>query len=200
MNFDDLQSKWQSHNHVDSIQVDTEQLLHDVRQKYVDMEKLLWQRDLAEIVAALMVTCFFGVLAIIMRDWSLVTCAAGGLIVGVFFVVDRMIQKRRRCVVENSLRSYIQASLDQVQHQIWLLRNILWWYLFPLIVGLSIFLGSLSWQSRNKGWAEQLVILVVGLICMFAFWQVYRINHREIAKSLEPRRSELESLLASIEK
>jgi hypothetical protein len=56
-------------------------------------------------------------------------------------------------------------------------------------------LATTSWQSLGNGLAEQLVIVFVGLICAMAFWYAYRMNQREITRTLEPRRIELEKLL-----
>jgi hypothetical protein len=114
--------------------------------------------------------------------------------VGLFFVFDRLKHPRAQTVVGDSLHSTIEASLLQVQHQIWLLRNVLWWYLLPLVPGITAFLVSTSWQSRGSGVAEQIVIAIVGLICAVMFWYAHRLNQREIRVSLEPRRVELEEL------
>jgi hypothetical protein len=113
-------------------------------------------------------------------------------------VFDRLKQRWQRTTVADSLPSAINASLVQVQHQIWLLRNILWWYLLPLVPGLVAILVSTSRESQGNGLADQLVIAFVGLICLLAFWGVYWLNQREITRILEPRRMELEELRASL--
>jgi hypothetical protein len=48
-----------------------------------------------------------------------------------------------------SLRSSIERSLAQVEHQIWLLRNIFWWYLMPPGAAMTIWLAHFAWQSRT---------------------------------------------------
>lgn len=117
--------------------------------------------------------------------------------VGFFFIFDRLKQRRERST-EDSLQSTIDMALEQIQHQIGLMRNLLWWYLLPLAPGIVLFLLSASWQARGNGLAEQLVIAGVAAICAIAFWQVQRINRREIIRTLEPRRLELEKLRASL--
>jgi len=194
MSFDELQAKWQAHDHGMRLNIDADLLLREVRRNHRALELQLWQRDFGEVTAAVLITGVFATLAVLMHQWTLLLCAAGSLFVGLFFVVDRWKQRRRRSVIGNSLQSTIEASLAEVQHQIWLLRNILWWYLLPLVPGLVAFLVTNFWQSSEKGIAEQIVIAGVGLICAAAFWSVYRINQREIKKTLEPRRNELEEL------
>ncbi len=198
MSFDDVQANWQAHDHPTRLNIDADLLLKEVSRNHRSMESALIQRDLAEVIAAAIVTGGFGCLAVLMREWSLFLCAAGGLFVGAFFVADRFIQRRRRAVPGVSLHSYIQASLAQVDHQIWLLRNIFWWYLLPLVPGIFAFLASLAWKTPRNGTVEQLIIASVGAICVASFWLAYRINLRAVKNTFEPRRIELEALFASL--
>ncbi len=160
----------------------------------------MFYRDVVEVVAAVLVTGAFGYGAILLSEWSLYLCALGGLFVGIFFIVDRWIQHRRRPVSDYSLQSCIQASLVQVNHQIWLLRNIFWWYLLPLSIGIVVFLGSLGWKMRDGGLGVLLILAAVALGCSWAYWGVYRLNQQAVKKTFEPRREELESLLASLDR
>ncbi len=198
MSFEELQARWQAHDHEGQLNIDSDALLEEVRRNQRDFEKRLWRRDFCEVTAAALVTFVFGTLAVLMDQWSLFLGAAGSLFVGIFLVFDRLKQRRQRSTVADSLPSAIDASLVQVQHQIWLLRNILWWYLLPLVPGPVAILAFTFWQSRGNGLADQLVIAFVGLICLLVFWCVYWINQREIARNLEPRRKELEELRASL--
>ena len=198
MSFDELQARWQAHDHGGQLNIDSDALLEEVLRNQSDFEKRMWRRDFGEVTAAVLVTFIFGTLAVLMDQWSLFLGAAGSLFVGIFMVFDRLKQRWQRTTVADSLPSAINASLVQVQHQIWLLRNILWWYLLPLVPGLVAILVSTSRESQGNGLADQLVIAFVGLICLLAFWGVYWLNQREITRNLEPRRMELEELRASL--
>ena len=198
MSFEDLQSKWQSLDPGARLNIDPKLLFNEVRRNHRSMETMLWRRDLNEMSAAAVVTVVFAFVAYWIREWSLLLCAAGGLFIGLFFVVDRVKQRRLRSPADDSLSSTIEASLRQVEHQIWLLKNVLWWYLMPLAPGMIAFLVSAYWQTNKDGLAEQLVVGIVALICAVAFWQVYRVNQGAIKQMLEPRRLELEELKASL--
>jgi len=198
MSFDEWQARWQAHDHGGQLNIDSDALLEEVLRNQSDFEKRMWRRDFGEVTAAVLVTFIFGTLAVLMDQWSLFLGAAGSLFVGIFMVFDRLKQRWQRTTVADSLPSAINASLVQVQHQIWLLRNILWWYLLPLVPGLVAILVSTSRESQGNGLADQLVIAFVGLICLLAFWGVYWLNQREITRNLEPRRMELEELRASL--
>jgi hypothetical protein len=198
MSFDEWQARWQAHDHGGQLNIDSDALLEEVLRNQSDFEKRMWRRDFGEVTAAVLVTFIFGTLAVLMDQWSLFLGAAGSLFVGIFMVFDRLKQRWQRTTVADSLPSAINASLVQVQHQIWLLRNILWWYLLPLVPGLVAILVSTSRESQGNGLADQLVIAFVGLICLLVFWGVYWLNQREITRNLEPRRMELEELRASL--
>ncbi|MBL8892442.1 MAG: hypothetical protein JNL67_20875 [Planctomycetaceae bacterium] len=199
MSFDDLKSKWLAHDHGIPLDINAELLLREVRRNHRALELQLWQRDFGEVVAAALITAVFATLAVSLHEWSLLLCAAGSLVVGCFFVVDRWRQRLRRSSFGDSLISTIEASLLEVEHQIWLLRNILWWYLLPLVPGIVTFLATTSWQASGEGLAQQVIIVVVGFICAAAFWSVYRINQREVKVTLEPRRIELEELRSRLD-
>jgi hypothetical protein len=200
MSFDDLQSKWQSHNHGTSLNVDSDLLLKEVQRNHQTLESSLLRRDIVEVVAAAVVTGVFGFMAVRLNEWSLFLCSFGGLFVGTFFVVDRWIQSRKhpRPATDQSLQSCIQTSLVQVNHQIWLLKNIFWWYLLPLIPGMVAFLSAVGWKMHEVGPLALLLVAAVGLLCAFVFWGVYLLNQQAVKKTFEPRRDELEALLASL--
>jgi hypothetical protein len=86
-----------------------------------------------------------------------------------------------------------------VNHQIWLLKNILWTYLLPLNVSLVIMVlvqASRSWHTRVAAGLD--IVFVVGF-CALISWGVYWLNQYAVRRQLEPRRRELEALLASLE-
>ena len=199
MGFDDLQSKWQSHDHGTRLNVDADLLLNEVRRNHRTLSSSLFYRDMVEVAAAVVVTGVFGFMAVKLNEWSLYLCSAGGLFVGTYFVVGRWIQHRRRPVSDDSPQSCIEASLAQVNHQIWLLKNIFWWYMLPLIPGMVAFLGIVAWKTlRDAGPLALLVVAAVGLFCALVFWAVYLLNQQGVKKTFEPRRVELEALLASL--
>jgi hypothetical protein len=86
----------------------------------------------------------------------------------------------------------------QVSHQIWLLKNVFWWYLLPLQIGLAALIGSVAWQARAAGLAVIMGLAAFALGCGLLGWGVYHLNQIAVRKSLEPRRQELETLLSSL--
>ena len=200
MSFDDLQSKWQSHDHGTRLTVDANLLLKELQRNHRTLTNSLFYRDLREVVAAVFVMFAFGVMAVRLNEWTLWLCSFGGTFVGAYFVVDRWNQSRRHPhpTTDATLQECIEASLVQVNHQIWLLKNIFWWYQLPLIPGMVAFLCAVAWKLRDTGPVGLLLVLLVGILCALVFWGVYLLNQRGVTKTFEPRRVELETLLASL--
>src|SRR5205814_272176 len=96
------------------------------------------------------------------------------------------------------LRSSIEHSLAQVEHQIWLLRNIFWWYLLPPFAAMTIFPAHRAWQSRDDGLPALAEFAAVAFVFALVAWFIYWLNQYAVRKDLEPRRKELQTLLKSL--
>ena len=176
-----------------------ETILNEVRRNHLAFEATLFRRDAIEVSVAAGLVLVFGYGAYQMRQWGLGVCAAGCLFVGAFFVVDRWLHRRRHRTEEGSLKQSVQVSMAQVEHQIWLLKNVVWWYILPPSIGMFAFFGSLAWQMRDAGLFAFAVMGGMTLPCLLVNWVVYRLNQQAIEKVLKPRREELGKLLASLE-
>src|ERR1017187_6746283 len=169
MNFEDMQKAWQSQDGGAKVTISADALLKEVRRNQ--------QR---------------------VREWSLYLLALACAGVGMFMVADRWLQRKKQPVMKDSVRSCVEASLTQVSHQIWLLRNVFWWYLLPIQVGLAALIGSVAWQARVAGLAVIMGLMGYAVACGLLFWGIYHLNQSAVRQSLEPRRQELETLLSSL--
>ena len=86
----------------------------------------------------------------------------------------------------------------QVEHQIWLLRNVLWRYLLPLALSGLAFFGQVAWQERSGGWWTALAVSEVVALVVIVLAGVYWLNQYAVRSELVPRRQELETLLMSL--
>ncbi len=96
----------------------------------------------------------------------------------------------------------MKNSLTQVEHQIWLLRNIFWWYLLPFTISILAFFAEVTLSLPSDDWSEVLgsaafvVFLSAFLFATYGF--VYYLNQRAVRTQLQPRRQELLTLLTSL--
>ncbi|MHC5061936.1 MAG: hypothetical protein ACYTFK_12730 [Planctomycetota bacterium] len=199
MTFDELQEKWQSHKELTTITVDTDMLLKEVRRNKSSFEASIFWRDVREVGASFFVAVYFFYYGLKDKTWSAVTLGVFALSVGLFMLADRALQKKKRPDHSNTLAGCIESSLAQVAHQIWLLKNVLWWYMLPLLIGVAIFTGHIAWMLRDAGipfWTH--IFKSIGIWALIT-WGIYKLNQYAVRKILQPRHQELENLLNSLE-
>ena len=210
MCLDDFQKSWQSQDAANKISINADVLLNEVRRNQQQFRRTIFLRDAREVVVLMLlvpVFTFFGWL----MHWTLYLCAFACLVDAAFFVLDRRRQKKKTPDLHGSLKDCAATSLAEVSHQIWLLRNVLWWYLLPLFAPMVLFFGWCAWSMPIPGeplpvgvrilfllFRILLFLFLVGFVALVYGW-VYWLNQSAVKKSLEPRRQELEKLLAGLE-
>jgi hypothetical protein len=191
MNFDDLQKAWQSQDAGAKVEIDADALLREVRLDQLYFRLLFWgDVFLAGFFYGL--TGYFSYVGLRDADWTFLLIGLACLGVGIFILVDRLLQRRKQTTAKDPLKRCIEVSLMQINHQIWLDKNLFWWYVLPLAAGFTVVFGSWAWRTRNPGHLTPLAgVLLV-------FWTLCWLNRFTLRKSLEPRRRELETLLAGL--
>lgn len=199
MNFEDFQNSWQNQNAGTNISINTDLLLQEIRRNQQQFRATIFWRDAREVGAAILLIPVFIWMGWRLHDWTDYLIAAACLFVSAFFVIDRWYQKKKLPALHDSLSGCIESSLAEVRHQIWLLKNVLWWYLLPIA---ATVLFSTFWSELRsvKTLAERAVDLSISTaVVLLINWGLYWLNQFAVRKSLEPRRRELESLRASLE-
>lgn len=201
MTFNELQENWQSQPADPKLTIDTDVLLKEVKRNKNCFESAIFWRDFREVGIAIVMFVFFLFKGINDSLWPLSLVGLFCLWVAVFMVTDRIIQKKKQPRLSDTLSNCAKSSLAQINHQIWLLRNVLWWYLGPLGVGILIwfgYCGLLLMQGEKPpiGWVLFVLGCIVGTIILY--WGIYWLNQRAVRKELIPRKNELEELLNSL--
>ena len=188
MNFETLQQHWQQQETRSQVKVDASLILQEVRRNHRSFQAMIFWRDFREVGAALFVTVFLIIRGRDWTDWLPAVAAAG---VGIYLLRDHLRQRKQRPRASEDLRLYVQHSLGEVRHQSWLLRNVLWWYLLPLMVPvlISMVVNAASFRQGAIFFSTTLVLT----------WLIYWLNQHAVKTTLDPRTQELERLLAGIE-
>ena len=204
MTFDELQKTWQSQQVVPKLVIDPDLLLKEIKRNKKCFESAILRRDVGEIGCAVLLIGVFLYFGIKDNLWPMWLLALLCLWVGVFMVTDRIVQKRKQPCLSDSLFDCVKSSLAQINHQVWLLRNVLWWYLLPLGAGLVIWFSYCGISVINENDDLSLGFLLFILTCIIGtillYWGIYLLNQSAIRKQLTPRKHELEELLISLEK
>jgi hypothetical protein len=206
MNFEDFQKAWQCQKPGAPLTTnDPEALLRNLRltQRMSNTVHLIADAFIVA-VDAILVPCFLYA-AIRYHDWAFYVMALACLFVSVFILVDRRLQRRRRPITTDTLTSWIKSSLLHVKHELWRSKNIFWWYVLPLEIGFVSVVVSSTWRVAHQSrpntpgdWTDFLAPTVFALICGLLGWSICWLTKWTARKSLEPRRQELEKLLADL--
>jgi hypothetical protein len=197
MKFEDWQKAWQSQNAGASVTINADVLLQEVRRNQQHFLATIFWRDVREVGVAYLLAVFFIAYGG-RRDWTHLLVGLACFGVGTFILADRRRQRRRQPAPNDSLRVCAEDSLNQVKHQIWLLRNVFWWYLLPIGAPLAGSTVAAIWHNRH-GANELADRCFYGLFCVLLFWGIYWLNQFAVRKTLAPRQRELEALLAQTE-
>lgn len=211
MNPDELKAVWQSQTARRRITIDADVLLQQLRRTKSSLSSSIFWGELFLILGLLVMACFFaGGSVWAMRQnpempsrsfygfflFALVLVAVAG-----YKGCERVRYMKRRPSFSDPILSCAEETLDLVRHEIRLWSmGVLWWYLLPLALGSSLTILYGVWVVRSVGVREglsslTLESLVIAIIFPFAGLRFCRWCVR---KYYEPRRRELEELLASL--
>jgi len=200
MTFDELQDKWQSQRSECKLNIDADHLLKEVKRNKQYFEAAIFWRDFREVGVAFVLVGVFMYFGIKDNSWGSMIMAAMCLFVGVFFIVDRVMQKHKCPKYDDSLTGCVTDSHVQISHQIWLLKNIFWWYQLPILIGAAFMTGEFGWSFRENSrmlWSSILGAAVLwGSICL----GIYVLNQWCVRKELIPRKKELQEILDAVKK
>jgi hypothetical protein len=196
---DELKEAWQSQASQSRLSLDAGLVLNEVRRNERQFAAAIFCRDVREVGVALLLVPVWIYMGIKTESpWSWYVAVPTLLWIAGFMIADRVRQRRRQPKPGDTLRSSIESSLAQVEHQIWLLRNIFWWYLLPPGAAITIFPAHRAWQSRDDGLKSLAEFVAIALVFALVGWFVYWLNQHAVRKQLEPRRQELQTLLRSL--
>jgi hypothetical protein len=198
MSPDDMKQAWQAQASPTRHAIDPDLLLTEFRRNHLAFTAMIFCRDLREVgVSLLLIPVWIWLGTRQQSPWTWYLAIPALLWIAGFMLVDRR-RHSRRAAPEEPLRQQVEVSLAQVEHQIWLLRNVLWWYVLPLALPILAFFLHVSWREFGGGWLSILPAVVPFVITIGVFAFVYRLNQHAVRVTLEPRRRELQALVEAL--
>src|SRR4051794_7768985 len=194
MTADPFQEAWQSQP---LPAVDTDQLVQEFRRGQQQFAAMIFWRDVREVgICLLLLPVWVGMGVGIGLPWTWYLVIPGLVWIAAFMTADRRYQSRRRALPGDPLVRGVESSLAEVEHQIWLLRNVHWWYLLPLAIPMLAFFAHTFWQvSRRNIWEAAIATSFATVFVGGVYTLIYWINQKAVRSTLEPRRQELTSML-----
>jgi hypothetical protein len=199
MNPDSFKEAWRAQTSQTRLTIDADLLLKEVRRNQSAFTAIIFWRDVREVgVSLLMVPIWLYLGAKHTLPWTWYLGVPALLWIAGFMLVDRMRHKQHSSESGASLRRSVESSLGEVEHQIWLLRNVLWWYLLPPGLAVLAFFGQCAWTAPSGVWWIPLFITGAVALEALVVGGTYWLNQKAVSSELEPRRQELQGLLASL--
>jgi hypothetical protein len=196
---EDFKQAWQAPTAQRRLTIDAGLLLQEVRRNQQRFEAMIFCRDIREIgTGLLLIPVWIGMGWKLAMPWTWYLALPGLLWIVGFMLVDRWRQRRRPNESGEPLRLHVERSLAQVEHQIWLLGNVFWWYLLPLALPMVAFFAQGAWEARAGGWLTALGLAMAQGLAVVVFAFIYWLNRKAVLSLLTPRRQELKSLLKSL--
>lgn len=162
---------------------------------------MIFWRDVREVGTSLVMITVWIVMGIGMSlPWTWYLTVPALLWITGFMLVDHRLHAERPGDPGEPLLFYVKESLAQIEHQIWLLRNVFWWYLLPPSISLMAFFTHNAWETTKSWWACFLIAGSFGVFLFFLYRWTYRINQAAVRKQLEPRRNDLQKLTTYLER
>lgn len=200
MNDDVVKGAWQAQSSQTRLVFDADTVLKEVERSQKYFNAIILRRDQVEIrVAILLVPTWIVMGWKLGLPWTWYLTIPGLLWIAGFMLFDRLKHRSNRTAAADSLRQSVQSSLHEVQHQIRLLRNVLWWYVSPIAIPVFAFFGQIGWEVKEGGLLMAAVMACFFGIAMAVFVFVFAVNRDAIRNELEPRRQELQALLDSLD-
>jgi hypothetical protein len=198
-----LRQAWQSQPSGSQIHIDADVLVREVRRNQQSFRATIFWRDFREILAAAFVVVAVSlhvVLKGIEEHWPWLMLGVGAAFVAAYILFDRWRQRPNAPHYDGALISHIEQSLKEVEHQIWLLRNVFWWYLLPCALGglfPSVYFFATDLATRELQDFLGPFLLSTGIFVAI-FYGVYLLNQYAVRRGLEPRRQELLAMRDSL--
>ena len=137
MKLDELQEAWRSQDTRTTVR--TVLLLDSIRETQKRNMRFIWLRNIREGWVTILAAVFFiysveSDVASRLQLWPFYSAMAILFGIGVFRVIDNRRQKRRVLQYKDSSLSFVECSLLNINHRIWLLENMFWWWILPAAV------------------------------------------------------------------
>lgn len=195
---DKYQQAWQAHSSQTRVTVDADLLLQEVQRNQRDFRALIVRRDVLEVgIALLLLPLWFYLGVRLSLPWSWYLTVPVLVWIAGFMLVYNMHHKQKPNQPDEPLLLCVERSLTEVEDQIWLLRNVFWWYLLPPSISILAFFAHITWLDA-KEWLDALSHVDAFVFVLALYYLIYCLNQRAVRVQLEPRRRELLELLTSL--
>jgi len=193
MNDDELKQLWQQQPLRNPI-LSPAQLISAMQKQTTLFRRVLDARDIRELVACAFVIVVFGFFYFTVYNTPVSRFGDLIVIAGSIFIAFKLVYTRRTnppAIPGATIVESLRAELNSVRSQSRLLGSVLWWYILPGFIGVTV----ATWGLRTDLFSKILATLFFIAVDAFIYW----LNQRAVSKQLLPLEAQLESLIHSAE-
>lgn len=200
MSLDKYQQAWKVEALQGKVAFDAEELTQEVQRSHEAFRAMIVRQHLVQVALVLAMIPFWWLMGIITSaTWTWYLTMPVMLWIAVIYLLNLKHYTQRPSEPSEPLLVCAKVSLAQVERQIWLMRNLLWWNVLPAAVAMMAFFIDCAWEMTHTWWGCMLVsVFCAVFMCLLYGWG-YRTNELSVRKELEPRRSDLQKLIQNLE-
>jgi hypothetical protein len=200
MSLDKYQQAWKAEGSQVSLKFEPDLLAKDALHAHESFRSMIFWRDVREVGTSFVMIPIWIVMGIVMSlPWTWYLTVPVLIWIAGFMLLDRRRHPQRPSDPGESLLFLVKESLSQVEHQIWLLRNVFWWYLLPPSISLMVFSIHVAWETSGSWLGTVLISGLLGIFLLLVYGWIYQLNQSAVLKQLQPRRDDLLKLMNSLE-
>jgi len=207
MHPDEMKQVWQSQGTGRRLTVDADVLLQIFRRnKRHFSSRVLLSEGFIIIALVIYAALFvgFGLWTLrrgapVLAFWGCFSFACVCLAIAGYKGWDRFHQMQRRATASDPIRACLEESLDWWRHEIRLWKQVLWWFLLPLFIGVLVACFSVGWAAAGLEALLSGLSLTLVFMCLAIVWGGTWFCRWYVRKYYEPRERELESLLQDLQ-
>jgi hypothetical protein len=192
---DELVKIWQSSPNQERVKFEKSRLIMEVQSTVDDVHKKIKNRDLAELLAGVLIIPVFAFYAYSIP--FVLTKIASVLIIcwGIFVIIRlRNAKKHKPGAFTESYLDYLYKTREYLKIQMNLIDSVLNWYILPASILVLLF-------NMGPGIAGRLLIIVKWGAFLVVFGAIiYYLNKRTVKKQFIPRLEKIDKLIDMMEK
>lgn len=194
---DELIKIWQSSPKVEQIKFEKSRLMLDVQSSLNRLDKKIKFRDLTEISLAILVIPIF-TYQVYAIPFPLSKIASVLIVLWLFYVIFRLrrSKKHKPSSFTETYIDYLHKSKKYLYIQKRLLDTVFYWYIFPCLFAVVLFIIGASLGGRFG--ILKLIVIIIGVICLGI--GVYFLNKRAVRREFTPRLKKIDELIKALEK
>src|SRR5579863_5275028 len=144
---DKYQQAWKAQTSGTRVTVDSDVLFKEVERSQRNFQAVIFWRDFREVGLALLMLPVWFYLGIMMSlPWTWYLTVPVLVWMAGFMLVYGKRHKPKPSEPHKPLLDCVKNSLTEMEAQIWLLRNIVWWYLLPPFISITAFFVHVGWS------------------------------------------------------